>query len=310
MPQGGQLLSDVHVGYSRKRDVDRSGPRKLPKSDKASKNLNMNFVRSLSTMTRNAEMIAAGKFVRSGKSLATPSLQQQAAKQLERDRKSSAKTTFDPDSRKHVKGQRGAVDLDELGDLVPQLRSQLDAIRQEKAACKRTAAAAVASLSGAADAQTSSTSGIALSGLKRRRPGDSGGAHTAALVRALAGALEGNVEVTDSAAQSSVLEGDQSEALVHPSDVSETGSQPKTQHGALDSRAMGSKLKADHRCGRRNQGKSDSLQPLFAPLETPSSGAVCAKGRTVKVPVPHSVIATTRAGVFAQLAATDDAGED
>jgi hypothetical protein len=96
MPQGGHRtdsLIDVPEtkGYNRKKVINTAGPKILPKSTKSSKNVNMNFIHSLSTMTRNAEMIAAGKFVRSGKTLTTPSLQQQATKQLEMDRKAGEK---------------------------------------------------------------------------------------------------------------------------------------------------------------------------------------------------------------------------
>ena len=94
MPQGRKVTRlpvPEATSYERKRAVDTSGPRKMPKSAKAAANVNMGFIKALGTMTRNAEQIAAGKLVRTGKVLTMPDLQQQAGRQLEIDRKAGEK---------------------------------------------------------------------------------------------------------------------------------------------------------------------------------------------------------------------------
>jgi hypothetical protein len=64
-----QLGVPERAGYARKREVDRSGPVKAPKSAFALSTMNANYRASLGRMTRNVEMIAAGKLVNEGRIL-------------------------------------------------------------------------------------------------------------------------------------------------------------------------------------------------------------------------------------------------
>jgi|APLak6261671146_1056082.scaffolds.fasta_scaffold64317_1 hypothetical protein len=47
----------------------KGGPVKAPKTETAAAQVNQNFIAALPTMTRNAEMIAAGKLIAQGSSL-------------------------------------------------------------------------------------------------------------------------------------------------------------------------------------------------------------------------------------------------
>jgi hypothetical protein len=220
MPQGGHRsdrISDVPEPktYQRKKTAESGGPRHMPKSAKGALAVNMSFFHSMAGAARNSEMISAAKVVKSGKALTTPALQLAAAKQLEMDRKKKEKTSrcFDPESRKHVKGMRGDLDLDELGELSVELRSHLDAVRLHKAEAKRAAKAAAQSVAGTVfqrseqaapvddalwDAEGDVSVAAAAAGQKRRR--SVSGRQSEALVRALAGALhrDDDVAVADS----------------------------------------------------------------------------------------------------------------
>jgi hypothetical protein len=138
MPQGklGASSHDpvaVRSGpYQHKRIIDRSGPVKLPKNENAAQ---FTFIAALPTMTRNVEMMTAGKLVQSGGWLKSNDLKLLANQQAEKKRKEldgadPLKKIFTKDSNRNIKGLRGDFDVDELAELVPELKKTVDQARK------------------------------------------------------------------------------------------------------------------------------------------------------------------------------------
>ena len=122
--------------YDRKKSHARVGPIKGPKTEKAAGTLNMGFLNGLGGMIRNVEMITAAKLVNEGRIFRTGELKRLADEQLAMAHKTLNRTGKVPLlEKKHVKGIRGTLDLEEMAELVPSLKKHLD---KEKADKERT----------------------------------------------------------------------------------------------------------------------------------------------------------------------------
>jgi hypothetical protein len=104
MPQGkasskkasGPIGLPKHERYAKRvaeEEQRKGGPVKAAKSEEARSQVNQNFIAALPTMTRNAEMISAGKLIAQGSNLRTGELKKLAAEQLEMMAKKSAKVS-------------------------------------------------------------------------------------------------------------------------------------------------------------------------------------------------------------------------
>lgn len=92
--KGGPVGIPKHERYAKRvaaEEAKKGGPIKAPKSAEAASQANQNFIDALPTMTRNAEMISAGKLIAQGSNLRMGELKKLAAEQLEMMAKKSAK---------------------------------------------------------------------------------------------------------------------------------------------------------------------------------------------------------------------------
>ena len=131
---------------SRRPRAPHVGPVIGPKTAAGALGVNMAFRAGLHTMTRNIEMIAAGKLAQAGGFLRTGDLKRAAGSQLafqrelDADKKVGSAVTATAGllakaaAGGRIKGMRGpALELDELVGLVPALKAHVDAAKKSAA---------------------------------------------------------------------------------------------------------------------------------------------------------------------------------